>query len=132
MDQNGTTTQGRRTFPHGGNHFSKRRSESENENRSRRIVKIKIKVLKAKKTKRTRVKESWKVKADIAKDLKRPKTEVEKEIKRWQAKIEKFPALKDSILKFSCHLHSAAAFIIFKNLHFETSRIARSIFLYKL
>jgi len=30
MDKSGTTTQGQRTSPHGGNHFSKRRSESEN------------------------------------------------------------------------------------------------------
>jgi hypothetical protein len=80
-------------------------------------VKIRIKNLKAKKTKRTRVEESWNVKADkakaIRKDLKRPKTEIEKEIKIRQAKIEKLPALKVSILKFSFHLHFAAAFIIF-------------------
>jgi hypothetical protein len=101
MDQNGTTTQRRRTFLHGGNHFSKRRSDSESENKSRRLVKTKITGLKTKKMKRTRVKESWKVKADkaqaIRKDLKRPETEIEKEIKRRQAKIEEFPALKDSI-----------------------------------
>jgi hypothetical protein len=138
-----------------------RRSESEN--KSRKIVRTKITGLKTKKTKRTRVKESWKVKADkvkaIRKDLKRSETETEKEIKRRQAKIEKFLALKDSILKFSFllhlqlhlsflfylpipfhHLHFpffmfisiAISCTLFKNLHFEISRIARSIFLYKL
>ncbi len=72
------------TSPHGGNHFSKRRSESESKNKIRRIVKTKITGLKTKKTKRTGVKESWNVRADkakaIRKDLKRPETE--KEIKR--------------------------------------------------
>jgi hypothetical protein len=52
MDKSGTTTQGRRTFPHGGNHFPKRGSESEN--KSRKIVKTKITGLKTKETKRTR------------------------------------------------------------------------------
>jgi len=54
MDKNGTTTRGQRTSPHGGNHFSKRRSESENE--SRKGVKTKITGLKTKKTKITKVK----------------------------------------------------------------------------
>jgi hypothetical protein len=68
-------------------------------------VKTKITGFKTKKTKRTRVKqsvkESWKVKADkakaIRKDLKRLETEIEKEIKRRQGEMEKCPALKDSI-----------------------------------
>jgi len=123
---------------------------------------MEIKTLKAMTTKRTRLKESWKVKVDKAKglrkDLERSKIKVEKEVKRRQAKSDKFPALKDSIVKVSFPLHFAAACIIFilflhlsflshfsnsilsftfrvplsENLHFETSGIARSIFLYKL
>jgi hypothetical protein len=116
MDQNRTTTQERRISPHGGNHFSKRKSESENESKNREIVKMKITDSKTKETKRTRVKrsvkESWKVKADKAKAIKRLKTKIRKEIKRWQAKIKEFQALKNSILKFSFYLHFAAAFII--------------------
>jgi hypothetical protein len=86
MDKDGTATHERRTFPHGGgNHFSKRRSESENV--SSKGVKTRITGLKTKETKRPRVKESWKVKADKVKakrkDLKRSETkrENEKEIK---------------------------------------------------
>jgi hypothetical protein len=83
----------------GGNHFSKRKSESEKE--SRKTVKTKIAGLKTKKTKSTRVKESWKVKADKLK---------EKEIKRQQAKAERSPAQKDSIfIPFAL----AVAFLIF-------------------
>jgi hypothetical protein len=82
MDQNGTMTQERRTSPHGGNHFSKRKSESENESKSREIVKMKTTDSKTIETKRTRMKESWKVKADKAKAIKRPKTEIRKKIKR--------------------------------------------------
>ncbi len=120
------------------------------------MVKTKITDSKTKETKRTRVKESvkenWKVKVDKAKAIKRPKTEIGTEIKRRQAKFEKFQALKNSILKFSFYPHFAATFIIstlffnsissvhsiaiscilFKHLHLETSRVARSIFLYKL
>ncbi len=66
--------------------------------------------------KRTRVKESvkesWKVKADKVKAIKRPNTEIRKEIKRQQAKIKELQALKNSILKVSFYLHFAAAFII--------------------
>ena len=101
-------------FPSWGNHFSKRRSESEKE--SRKTVKTKIAGLKTKKTKSTRVKESWKMKADKVKakrkDLKRSETkrEEEKEIKRRQAKAERSPAQKDSIfIPFAL----AVAFLIF-------------------
>jgi len=79
-------------------------------------VKTKIAGLKTKKTKSTRVKESWKMKADKVKakrkDLKRSETkrEEEKEIKRRQAKAERSPAQKDSIfIPFAL----AVAFLIF-------------------
>ncbi len=96
----------------------------------RKIVKTKTTGFKTKETERTRVKESWKVKADkgkaIRKELKRSETEEEnkKEIKRRQTKIEKFPALKD----FSFHLHLQLHFsflfhlsISFYHLHFPSS-----------
>jgi hypothetical protein len=81
MVQNRATTGKRKISPHGENHFSKRRSESGEE--SRKKVRTKITRLKMKKIKRTRVKESWKVKADKikakGKNLERSETEREKE-----------------------------------------------------
>jgi hypothetical protein len=78
-----------RTSPHGEDHFSKRKSESEKESKSREIMTVSK--TKETKTKRTRVeesvKESWKVKADKEKAIKRPKTEIGKEIYRQQDKI---------------------------------------------
>ena len=72
-------TRRQKTSPHGGNYFSKRRSESVKE--SRKTVKTKIAGLKTKKTKSTRVKESWKMKADKVKNkrkyLKRSETKRE-------------------------------------------------------
>ncbi len=122
MVKSRTTTPRRRTFPHGGNHFSKRRSESEN--KSRKIVKTKITGLKTKETKRTRVKDSWKVKADKVKaerkDLKRSETkrENEKEIKRRQTKTEKFPALKNSVFISSAFTAAFLIFILFYQFQF--------------
>jgi hypothetical protein len=81
-------------------------SKSENESKSKEIMTDS----KTNKTKRT--KQNVKVKADKAKAIKRPKNEISTELKRQQDKIRKFQALKDSILKFSFHLHLAATFII--------------------
>ncbi len=80
--------------------------ESENKRESKGIMTDS----KTKETKTT--KQNVKVKADKAKAIKRPKNKIRTELKRQQDKIRKFQALKDSILKFSFHLHLTATFII--------------------
>jgi hypothetical protein len=60
-----------------------------------------------------RTKQKVKVKVDKAKGIEGPKNKIRTEPERQQDKIRKLPALKDSIIKFSFHLHLATTFFIF-------------------